>query len=90
MLDGTTLKRIRLLNHKTQVQVADAIGCSERFVKYIENNEANPSIELYNDFLNFCYRGIISEKVKRKRAEEKAQEKALRETEEKPRRRGRS
>lgn len=88
MLDGTTLKRIRLLNHKTQVQVAEAIGVSERFVKGIEANESNPSEETYNDFLNFCYRGTISEKAKRKKAE---QEQIQREEAEqdRPRRRGR-
>lgn len=91
MLDGTTLKRIRLLNHKTQVQVAEAIGVSERFIKGIEANESNPSEETYNDFLNFCYRGTISEKAKRKRAEQQQIQREEAEQEERPirRRRGR-
>lgn len=87
MLDGYTLKRIRLLNNKTQVQVADAIGCSERYIKYLENNEANPSESLYNDFLNFCYRGTISERAKQKKAEEKARIEAEKAEAEKPTRR---
>ena len=89
MLDGTTLKRIRLLNNKTQVQVADAIGCSERYIKYLEANEMNPSEELYNDFLNFCYRRTISERAKRKKAEEQESFQEENAETEKPRRRGR-
>lgn len=95
MLDGYTLKRIRLLNHKSQVQVAEGIGVSERYIKYMEANEVSPSEVTYNDYLNFCYKGIVSEKAKQKKAEAKAQaeaEKAMQAEKaeaEKPRRRTR-
>ena len=92
MLDGYTLKRIRLLNHKSQVQVAEGIGVSERYIKFIEANEVSPSEITYNDYLNFCYKGIVSEKAKQKKAEAKAQaeaEKAMQAEQKKPRRRTR-
>ena len=70
MLDGSTLRRIRLLNNKTQKGVAEACGCTIRYIQYVESNEMNPSEELYNDFLNYCYKGIKGEKAKAKREEE--------------------
>lgn len=89
MLDGTTLKRIRLLNKKTQVQCADAVGCSERYIKMIENNQANFSEEMYDAYLDFCYHGTISERAKRKKAEEEAKRKAELAEAEKPKRKSR-
>lgn len=55
MLDGTKIKFLRYTMGRTQKQIADWCGVSERYIKYIERNDMQPSEELYNNIIKAIY-----------------------------------
>lgn len=55
MLSGEKLRDIRLLNHKTQQQVADWCNVSVRYIGMVEHGEETLSDETYRSWLNCLY-----------------------------------
>lgn len=56
MLSGEQLKFLRYYNGRTQKQIADWCGVTERYIKFIENNEMKPAQDMYDNFINGIYK----------------------------------
>ena len=57
MLSGDKLKHLRILNRKTQKQIADWCNVSTRYVSMVEHGEEQLSDETYRAWLN-CINGV--------------------------------
>lgn len=55
MLSGDKLRDIRLINHKTQKQIADWCNVSTRYVGMVEHGDEFLSEETYKAWLNCIY-----------------------------------
>ena len=62
MVDGTVLKRIRIIKNKTRKYVAECCGVSERWIESVENSGSNPSEELYTKWINCLYDRVPKKK----------------------------
>lgn len=76
MLSGEKLRDIRLLNHKTQKQVADWCNISIRYVGMVEHGEEFLSEETYKAWLD-CIYGIGKPLSKEPRCNQTAKKKKL-------------
>ena len=55
MLSGEKLQFLRITHKITQRQMAEWCGVSTRFIGMIENNDRQPSPEVYNAMINCIY-----------------------------------
>ena len=76
MLSGEKLRDIRLLNHKTQQQVADWCNVSVRYVGMVEYGQEHLSDETYRAWLN-CLYGIGKPLPKTPRCNQTAKKRKL-------------
>ena len=56
MLSGDKLRHLRILHGISVKEMAKGIGKSDRWVRKIEHFEVIPTEEVYQDWLNTCYK----------------------------------
>ena len=76
MLSGDKLSAIRIMNHKTQKQVAEWCNISSRYVGMVEHGEEFLSEETYKAWLN-CLYGIGKPLPKETRCNQTAKKRKL-------------
>lgn len=69
MLSADKLRFLRIYHNISQIEMAECIGKSDRWVRKIESGDEIPTHQVYVDWLNACYGRI---KPQKKVTEEKS------------------